>query len=225
MHYRKTVAAVIVAAGQGTRFGGSVNKVYQPLAGKPVIEYSIEVFDRHPEIDEIVLVVREGEESLTEGLSTITPVRKIFGGASRKESVHNGLLATYADIVLIHDGARPFVKESYITDCLTAMDEFHGATMAIRARDTVKIADSNNIVERTTDRAHTWLIQTPQCFRRETILLGHDTVANDIGVTDDCQLLESMGYDVKLIPGDETNLKITSRNDIILALDYLNYRM
>jgi len=225
MHYGKSVAAIILAAGQGTRFGGTTNKVYKPLNKKAVLRYSIEAFDIHPEVDEIILVIRQGEDAMTANYSTITPMRRIYGGDTRRESVMNGLEATRADIVLVHDGARPFVRNSYITGCLEAIDRYAGAAVAVRSRDTVKLADNDGVVQQTTDRVHTWLVQTPQCFLRRDLLLAHKTLPRDREYTDDCQMLEAGGGRIKLVPGNEFNLKITSQGDLFVAEQYIKNKL
>jgi len=225
MHYGKSVAAIILAAGQGTRFGGNTNKVYKPLDKKALLRYSVEAYDIHPEVDEIVLVIRQGEDVMTANYNTITPLRRIYGGDTRRESVLNGLEATRADIVLIHDGARPFVRNSYITGCLEAIDSFQGAAVAVRSKDTVKIVNNDGVVQETTDRAHTWLVQTPQCFLREDLLFAHRALPMETEYTDDCQMVEALHGKVKLVPGSDINLKITSQNDLFIAEQYIKSKM
>ena len=216
MHLRKKVAAIVLAGGTGSRFGGTGNKVYQPLNGKPVIMYSLEAFDSHPEVDEIIIVIREGEEDMLGRPALKKPYRIVTGGASRRESVYNGITATRADIVLIQDGARPFLKAYYITDCLKAIESHPGATIAVRSKDTVKLSYENNLVMRTTNRTNTWLVQTPQCFHRLVLVHAHEIFGPD-DPTDDCVMLEKAKREVMLVSGDDTNIKITTRSDMILA--------
>lgn len=219
MHLKKSVAGIVLAGGSGTRFGGAMNKVYMPLNGMPIIHYSLHALDNHPDVDEIILVVREGEENLVGNPVLRKPFKVIHGGASRSQSVFNGIMATKADIVIIQDGARPFLKEYYITDCLNAIDDYPGATVGMRTKDTVKIAFENQLVQRTTKRTNTWLVQTPQCFRREDLVGAH---LNYIGPepTDDCMMLERQKKDVMVISGDDTNIKITTKTDMFYA-EYL----
>lgn len=216
MHLKKSVAAILLAGGSATRFGGTKNKVYMPLAGRPIISYSLRALDSHVEIDEIIIVVREGEERQLGELNLTKPYKIVYGGVTRRESVYHGLQATEADIVLIHDGARPFLKSYYISDCINVMDDYPGATIAIRSKDTVKLSYENQLVMRTTNRTNTWLVQTPQCFNRETLLYAHENFG-DREATDDCMMLEYFRNPVKLISGDETNIKITTKNDLMLA--------
>lgn len=219
MHLRNKVAGIVLAGGSGTRFGGNVNKVYQPLCGIPVINYSIKAFDLHSEVDEIIVVIREGDEEYLGEVTASKPLKIIHGGSSRSQSVFNGLMATKADIVLIQDGARPFLKQYYITDLLEVLDDYPGATMGMRSKDTIKIAFENQLVQRTTKRTNTWMVQTPQCFKREDLVNAH---LNYIGPepTDDCMMLERQKKDVKIVSGDDTNIKITTRNDMFYA-EYL----
>lgn len=231
MYHNKKTAVILLAGGSGTRFGSKMNKVYVSAGDKPIFQYGLEVFAAHPDVDEIVLVVKSGEEEqvkqiICEGLkSPVSGVEKnmkiVTGGATRQESVYHGIKATDADIVLIHDGARPLVKTSYIDGCLTAMDICPGATMAVRSKDTIKLADENNLVVTTTKRANTWLIQTPQCFRREILLTAHEREMGNPEITDDCMLLELAGEPVKLVEGDYTNIKVTTAEDLALVEKFL----
>lgn len=216
MHLRKTVAGILLAGGSATRFGGSVNKVYLPLGGKSIISYSLDALDSHPEIDELIIVVREGEEQMMNTDRLRKPFKVIHGGSSRRGSVLNALMATDADYVVIQDGARPFLKEYYITDCLNALEDYPGTTIAVRSKDTVKIAYENQLVARTTVRTNTWLVQTPQAFRRSDLLSAHLEYTG-IEATDDCMMLEKFRKDVLLISGEDTNIKITTKSDFALA--------
>ena len=145
----------------------------------------------------------------------------VTGGADRADSVKNALEAARGEIVLIHDGARPLVTAAMLADCLTTLAEADGATVAVPSRDTVKLADSNGYVTATTERSKTWLIQTPQAFRREELLALHCSITERETVTDDCMLLERAGRRVKLVMGSYRNLKITTPEDRELAEFYL----
>ena len=221
MYHDKKVAAILLAGGSGTRFGSKTNKVYVKAGEKPIFQYSLEVFDAHPAVDEIVLVVKQGEADIMQHLPCAKPCKITTGGATRQESVYHGLQATDADIVLIHDGARPLVQASYIDGCLAAMDICPGATMAVRSTDTIKLADENNMVVTTTKRANTWLIQTPQCFRRDVLLAAHEREKGNPDITDDCMLLELTGEPVKLVEGAYTNIKVTTAEDLALVEKFL----
>ena len=137
----------------------------------------------------------------------------VFGGSTRQQSVYNSIKDTKADIVIIHDGARPAIKQEYISECIESMEDFKGATVGVKSKDTIKIADDNNIVTSTTKRSNTWIIQTPQCFDRKILLDMHEKFKSE-EVTDDCMLLEKGEHKVKIIEGDYTNIKVTTAEDI-----------
>lgn len=221
MFQDKMVTAVLLAGGSGNRFGGEMNKVYREAGGKPILQYSLEVLDAHPLVDELVLVVKGSERAMTEEWSGRKPVLYTAGGTTRQESVYQGLLASHGELVLIHDGARPLIRPSYITDCLEAMTEWPGVSIAVRSKDTVKRTDDYGQVVETTKRANTWLAQTPQCFRRDILLAAHKAHGDNPEITDDCMLLEAAGQPVKLLEGDYTNIKVTTAEDLDLAVQYL----
>lgn len=219
------VSGIIAAGGSSTRFGTGQNKTLCLLAGRPVLAYSLRIFLASTAVDEVILVARAGEEqsvrALAQSLAPQKPVAVVTGGADRVASVQKGLAAAKGEIVLIHDGARPFVTEKMITDCLAALEGADGVTAAIPSRDTVKLADGRGNVIATTCRRETFLVQTPQAFYREQLLRLHRTLSDRDTVTDDCMLLERAGLRVKLVAGSERNLKITTPNDLLLAEFYL----
>ena len=219
------VSGIIAAGGSSTRFGTGQNKTLCLLAGRPVLAYSLRTFLASPAVDEVILVARSGEEqavrALAQSLAPQKPVAVVTGGADRVASVQKGLAAAKGEIVLIHDGARPFVTEKMITDCLAALEGADGVTAAIPSRDTVKLADGRGNVIATTCRRETFLVQTPQAFYRDQLLRLHRTLSDRDTVTDDCMLLECAGLRVKLVAGSERNLKITTPNDLLLAEFYL----
>lgn len=219
------VSGIIAAGGSSTRFGTGQNKTLCLLAGRPVLAYSLRIFLASTAVDEVILVARSGEEqavrALAQSLAPQKPVAVVTGGADRVASVQKGLATAKGEIVLIHDGARPFVTEKMITDCLAALEGADGVTAAIPSRDTVKLADGRGNVIATTCRRETFLVQTPQAFYREQLLRLHRTLSDRDTVTDDCMLLERAGLRVKLVAGSERNLKITTPNDLLLAEFYL----
>mgnify|MGYP002555113795 CR=1 FL=1 len=168
------VSGIILAGGSSTRYGTGENKTLVELLGRPVLEYSLRVFMAADVVDEVVLAAKAGEEAalrkLAEGLCLQKPVTVVTGGADRAASVENALAAARGEVVLIQDGARPLVTEQMLEDCLAALEEADGATIATPSRDTVKLADEEGYAEATTDRSRTWLIQTPQAFYREKLL-------------------------------------------------------
>ena len=174
----KSVTAIIVAAGDSTRFGQNKNKNLFEVNEKPIIAYSIEVFNKSKNVNDIILVIKQNEkeyfENIIKDIKLEKPLIYVNGGKTRMESVYNALRKTTSDIVIIHDGARPRLKEEYIDKCLEQMEEFKGTTVGVKAKDTIKICDDNGVVIETTKRANTYLIQTPQCFERKTLLELHE---------------------------------------------------
>lgn len=223
---KKTVSAIILVAGNSTRFGKNKNKNFEIINGKSVLDYSLEAFDKNIYIDNIIVAIKECEMQIVKSIinkhSLTKNVNIIIGGNTRKQSVYNCIKNINSDIVIIHDGARPLIKQDYITNCIDNIKDFKGVTIGIKSKDTVKIADNNNIVIDTTIRNNTWLIQTPQCFDRSILLEMHEKYKND-DVTDDCSLLEKDGYQVKVIPGDYSNIKITTSEDLNIVKELYKF--
>lgn len=217
--------AIIPAAGHGARFstnGG--NKLFATLQGKPVLRRTVEAFAAHSEIEAIVVVAgKQTLEACREALAGIEKVCAIIvGGDSRQESVAIGLFALGGepgDIILVHDGARPLLTGDIIDRCLQGVREHGNAVAALPVTDTLKAADSAQIVVNTVEREGLWAIQTPQAFRVETLHQAH-VAARDAGFigTDDASLIESFGQEpVHLVNGSIENLKITRAEDLKLA--------
>lgn len=200
----KTVSGVLLIAGSSTRFNGNGNKNLELINDLPIFFYSLKVLHSNPYIDDIILVVKSDEISLIEmELNSIEFSKKISviaGGATRQESVFNAISVCNSDYVVIHDGARPMIKDSYINDSLLELANFSGTTIAVKTKDTIKISDDNDIVIETTKRQNTWIIQTPQCFDRKILFNMHISQNGNPDITDDCMMLEKEGYKIKLIP-------------------------
>lgn len=187
----KTISAIILVAGNSTRFGKNRNKNFEILNEKTVLEYSLNAFDKNKYVDYIIIAIKESEmqevkdiinkEQLTKKINIVT------GGNTRKESVYNCIKNINSDIVIIHDGARPLIKQEYINNCIENMREFKGVTIGVKSKDTIKITDEKNIVINTTNRDNTWIIQTPQCFDRDILVKMHEKYKNE-DVTDDVSL-------------------------------------
>lgn len=208
------VTGIILVAGNSTRFGKSTNKNFEKINNKYIIEYSLEKFLSSEKIKDIIIAVKQEEISFIKNIiSTITvkPIKLVIGGSTRQESVFNCIMQTDSDIVIIHDGARPLIKYEYIDKCIQEMKMYNGATIAVKSKDTIKISDDNGIVINTTERKNTWMIQTPQCFKRKILLDAHQKNKYNNMITDDCMLLELINEKVKLVEGDYTNIKITTR--------------
>ena len=221
MYESKTVTAIVLGAGGGTRMSSEINKVYLPLGDKSVLSYSIDKFLENKYIDEIIVVIKKGEEELFSKLGY--KLKTVYGGETRKDSVHNALKEAKGEIAIVHDGARPFVTIDFIDRCLAAMKEFAGVTIGVKEKNTVKLTDEFGVVVETIDRSKVWQIQTPQCFDKGLLLQAHNEYANsEIDITDDCMLMELIGARVKILEGEYTNLKITTKEDIGVALGYLS---
>lgn len=214
-------AVLIVAAGSGQRFGPGRPKQYHTLAGSAVLRRTIGAFLAHPAIDTVLTVINPDHRSLYDaavaGLSLPAPVA---GGASRQDSVRNGLehlaaLPCPPDRVLIHDGARPLIHADTISAVIAALDTTPGAIAAVPVIDTLKRAD-NGTVTGTVDRAGLWRAQTPQGFRFAGILAAHRTAAG-LELTDDAAVAERAGLAVTIVPGREENIKVTTPADLIQA--------
>lgn len=221
-----SVTAVILVAGSSTRFGQNRNKNFDKVGGKEILIYSLEAFNENTLVNDIIIVYKKGEENIVRKLASKVEMKKkiefIEGGSTRQESVYNAITKTDREIVIIQDGARPMIKQKFITDCINEMTEFNGATIAVRSKDTIKISDDNGIVKETTLRKNTWVIQTPQCFKRDILLSAHEKYKNDETITDDCMLLEKENEKIKLIEGEYSNIKVTTFDDINLVNGYLN---
>lgn len=224
MKDKKIVTAIILVAGNSTRYGQKRNKNFELVNGKSVLSYSLNRFAKNNYIDDIIIAVKENEipeiKKIIENENITKNIKLVIGGDTRKQSVYNCLKMTNSDIVIIQDGARPAIKQEYINKCLEAMDQFKGVTIGVKSKDTIKLTDDNNIVVSTTKRSNSWIIQTPQCFERKTLLKMHEKYSDE-DVTDDCALLEKENYQVKIIEGDYTNIKITTYEDLGVIKEFL----
>lgn len=221
----KTVTAIVLVAGNSTRYGKNKNKNFELINGKEVMSYSLKEFDENSYIDHIIIGAKEEEiptiEKIVRKEKLSKPITIVIGGNSRQETVYHCIQKTDSDIVIIHDGARPMIKQKYINQCIESMKEYKGATVGVPSKDTIKITDENNIVVQSTKRSNTWIIQTPQCFERLTLLAMHEKYQKE-EVTDDCMLLEKNHDTVKVIEGDYTNIKITTPEDSKVVKEFIN---
>lgn len=206
-------AALIVAAGQGTRIGGTVPKQFAPLAGRPMLAHSFAALSSHPAIDSVVVVIGEGQErALREALGSVPFV---IGGPSRRESVANGLAAITAGQVLIHDAARPFLSHTVIDALLAALETHEGALPALPVADT--LARGSEALDETVPREGLIRVQTPQAFHTATIREAHSAWPADREATDDAQMVRAIGRAVAIVPGDIALEKITHPADFAAA--------
>ncbi len=207
-------AALIVAAGQGLRAGGDVPKQFALLAGKPMLAHSHAALAAHPAIDAVLVVIGEGQGAALE--AALGPVRFVIGGATRRESVRNGLEALDGfDRVLIHDAARPFLSPAVIDALSRALDDHDGALPALPVADT--LARGSDRLGETVSRDGLLRVQTPQAFRHATILEAHRAWPEDREATDDAQMVRALGHDVAIVAGDPMLEKITHPADFAAA--------
>jgi 2-C-methyl-D-erythritol 4-phosphate cytidylyltransferase len=214
-------SALIVAAGQSTRMGLQTDKLFLPLAGRPLAAHTWGRFDAAPSIQEIVLVVREGlQEAFAEMAAKFRfdkPFRLVAGGDHRQDSVWNGLqaLSPAADIVAIQDAARPCSSLALIEATIQAARQEGAAVAAQPVSDTIKASDDGQYVSRHLDRSRLWAVQTPQTFRVEIIRRALEAVRRrGLHVTDDTAACEIVGQRVKLVCLPEPNPKVTVPADI-----------
>jgi 2-C-methyl-D-erythritol 4-phosphate cytidylyltransferase/2-C-methyl-D-erythritol 2,4-cyclodiphosphate synthase len=217
--------ALVVAAGRGSRLGGDRPKQYLTLAGAPILRRTLSALAAHPRIDGVRAVIHpddaEAYADAARGLDVMTPVH---GGASRQESVLNGL-ESLADAppsrVLVHDGARPFVDAATIDRVLAALDTHPGAIPAVAVADTLKRAGAAGVIQETVPRAGLWRAQTPQGFRYSEILAAHRAAGSASEASDDAAVMEQAGQPVALVDGSPENVKVTTHDDLSRAERWL----
>ena len=212
-------AAVIVAGGAGTRFGGPVRKQYLAVGGVPVLLRALRPFLHHPRISTVIVVLPPDDVADPPVWLADLPIHVVAGGAERGDSVRNGLLATAdaAASVLIHDGARPFVSAGIIDRVLDACVH-DGAIAAVPATDTIQQVDAAGVIINTPDRSALWQAQTPQGFPRAGILDAYRRAcAEGISGTDDAAIYARYAGTVRVVMGAYDNLKVTRPDDLPIA--------
>ena len=212
------VSAIILAAGRGTRIGADKNKVFLEVASRPLLSYTIDAFAQCQQIDEIVLVVAPGEEeaasSFIAGIEK--DVRIVHGGARRQDSSYAGVCAAQGEIVLIHDAARPFVSIDLIARLIEATHEHGACVPALPVVDTIRQGMLDHPLEAATvDRSRLLRMQTPQGFNRDLIMEALSE--SDADVTDDAAAVLAHGEPVWTVAGEETNIKVTTKEDLLIA--------
>lgn len=219
-------AALITAGGTGIRMGADIPKQYLDLMGIPILAGSIAAFNNHPMIDIIVLTVPFGhEEFCRSGIVdrfSFDKVKSIVpGGPTRQASVYNGLKqVAETDLVAIHDGVRPLISAKIISETILSAETVGAAAACVRVSDTVKRKQGGYLT--TVDREHLWLAHTPQAFLTSLIIKAHQrALDDDYQGTDDCSLVERMGFPIEIVEDSPHNIKITTPNDLDLAAFYL----
>ena len=216
--------AVVPAAGRGRRSRARGNKVLLPLAGKPVLLWSVKALVDCVDVSTIVVCVHPDEQEeiskLLRPYQDSKPCRVVIGGVERQDSVRNALLTTDDDceITLVHDAARPLVTVEIIHDVVVAAREHRAAVAAVHTIDTIKWSDLPDFVDHTLDRSHLFSAQTPQAFETALLKKAHECAERDgVSCTDDAALVERMCVPVKLVEGDSQNIKLTTPEDYQMA--------
>ena len=225
-------AAIVLAAGKGSRMQADRPKQYLLLKEKPVLYYSLKAFEESS-MDEVVLVVGEGEVEYCQKeivdaykLKKVTAI--IEGGKERYHSVYNGLkemCKNGVDYVFIHDGARPFVTVELIHKLLEEVKIHQACVAGMPVKDTIKMVDNDQFVTATPERRLVWLVQTPQVFDYKLVYEAYEKIMEkeQAGITDDAMVVEQMtGHPVKLIEADYRNIKITTPEDIVIGESFLS---
>lgn len=227
----KNIIAIVPAAGLGKRLGPGTNKSFQTLLDKPLIIWTLEILEGCHEIKEIIPVLKEEDMNTgaelfdSYGLSKIR--RIVQGGAERQDSVYNCLkqLDAKLDIVLIHDGARPFISRDIIKNSIDNLKGFDGVIVGVPVKDTIKEAE-DGIIKKTLQRNPLWAIQTPQVFFYGPLMKAyHKAMEDNFYSTDDSALVERLGGKIKIIMGSYNNIKITTPEDIGIAEHLLKCRL
>ena len=222
------VSVIFPAAGQGRRMQAGVNKVFLELGGRPMLVRALLSFSACAEVGELIVAAAEDEvEFLRRALAKVTglkPYRVTAGGETRQHSVRNALheVSPEAQLILVHDAARPLVTGEVIERVIAAAKECGAAVAAVPEKNTVKVVDGDGFVQATPDRATLWAVQTPQGFRRDILLRAHARAMEEgfLG-TDDASLVERLGEPVRVTEGDYRNIKVTTPEDLLFVEAFL----
>lgn len=219
---------IVVAAGKSQRMKGNVDKAFLSLGPKPVLAYSLQAFEECLDIDEVILVIRKERVSEAAAMARMFGCAKVSnvvaGGAKRQDSVMNGLACVGENgrIVSVHDGARPCVTADLISETVRAANRYGTGVAASRMTDTVKYVERGFKVTRTLDRSKLWAVQTPQTFRVDLLRQAYaEVVRLGLTVTDEASAVETISGDVRLVEALGPNLKITTANDLPVAVALL----
>ncbi|MDD3088344.1 MAG: 2-C-methyl-D-erythritol 4-phosphate cytidylyltransferase [Candidatus Omnitrophica bacterium] len=225
------VFALVVAAGSGSRMlSAGENKAFLTLAGRPLVFYALKTMCDAPLVDQVILVVKASHMERARcivdeyGLSKVAPI--VAGGDTRTASVRNGLASIKAlddDIVLIHDGARPFLTGAMVDNAANTARLSGAAVVGVPCTATIKEVTDTRSIQKTPDRKYLWEAQTPQAFRYGILKEAYDSFAAE-NATDDSVLVERLGQAVIMVPGDRTNIKVTVPEDLMIAEAILKMR-
>ncbi|MDH3974628.1 MAG: 2-C-methyl-D-erythritol 4-phosphate cytidylyltransferase [Deltaproteobacteria bacterium] len=217
------VTAVIPAAGSGKRMGGNKSKQYLEIASRPIIAHTLQVFQEASFVDDIILVSPAAEIPFSRELVSNYGISKVVsiaeGGAERQDSIKKGLetIESSTDIVIVHDGVRPFIKSDILKASVNVALEYGAALVAVPVKDTVKKVNGGSVIE-TVPRNKLWLAQTPQTFSYDLIMAAYkNAFLKGIIGTDDASLVEILGKEVRIVMGSYDNIKITTPEDLLFA--------
>ena len=217
------IGVIIPAAGKGTRMKTDKYKQFMDLKGKPILVHTLKLFDKIDDLDDIITVVPEEKVDYCKNeiinKYNLPNIKVISGGRTRKESVYFGLktFSQEIDYVIIHDGVRPLLPIKVIHKVINSLKKFQALAVGVEVKDTIKIKDENDFVEKTLDRSQLVGIQTPQAFKYDLILKAHESVLAEKKYYDDASLVEESGHAVKIIEGSYKNIKITTPGDLLKA--------
>ncbi|MBM2802518.1 MAG: 2-C-methyl-D-erythritol 4-phosphate cytidylyltransferase [Deltaproteobacteria bacterium] len=220
------VTAIVLAAGAGRRIGGAVSKAYLPIAGRPLVLRTLDRIFAARTVAKVILVVAGNEFERCNAMLRADSVLRSrpcvlqSGGATRQQSAKRGLekIGAETDMVMIHDGARPFVSVALIDRLIEAAVKKDAVVAGLPVRDTIKVVGSGRLIHSTPHRGALWEIQTPQVFKRELIVAAHEAAEkNGLEATDDAMVVERFGKPVYVLEGERTNFKITLPEDVWLA--------
>lgn len=224
------VTAIFPAAGQGRRMELGVNKVFLELCGKPILLHTLQAFSACAAIDDMIVIVAPDEvpvvEALLENATGLKPYKVAAGGKERQYSIAGALqmLSPRAEVVLVHDGARPLADAPLIERVIEAARRDGAAVAGVPEKNTIKVVDAAGRIVSTPDRRLLWSIQTPQGFRRDVLLEAYARAqAEGFLGTDDASLVERLGTEVKVVMGAYNNLKITTPEDMVVAEAFVRW--
>ena len=222
------VTAIFPAAGRGSRMKANRNKILLELAGETILVQTLKKFAKIDRISNLIIAVAKDEipliTLLLESKQISKPIQIVVGGSERQFSIYNAIqkVPSESEIVLIHDAARPLVSVETIEKVIDSAIEFGGSIAAVPEKNTIKIATSDQFVEKTLPRSLLWEIQTPQAFRRDIIEKAYESAISEkfLG-TDDSSLVERIGAQVKIVESESSNIKITTPDDLLFAEEFL----
>jgi 2-C-methyl-D-erythritol 4-phosphate cytidylyltransferase len=222
---------IIPAAGKGKRMNQDKSKQYIELDNKPILAYTIEVFEECNKINDIILVVGKEEtdycrKEIVDKYNFKKVIYILEGGRERQDSVYEGIkkVPKDSDIVLIHDGARPFIGDNEIEETINNGIKYSACVLGVRVKDTIKVVDEDQNIIDTPTRNNLWSIQTPQTFKKELITSAYESAQKDNYIaTDDSMLVEKYSnIKVKIVEGLYSNIKITTPEDLIIAKNFID---